>query len=132
MTETPDNSEGETIADKLSQNMKFTGLLQKNRIDEDEANRRAILSVTRRRFKDEDVTEDAWRENYEEIVAAIQRKVYEDPVTAIRSQEIESENLKNIDQNISQQPKPETPKESIVYDPELLSEPKKEDRVDSA
>ncbi len=71
MTETPDNSEGETIADKLSQNMKFTGQLQKKLIDEDEANRRAIMSVTKRRFRDEDVTEEAWRDNYEEIVAAI-------------------------------------------------------------
>lgn len=92
MTETPDNSEGETIADKLSQNMKFTGLLQKSRIDELEANRRAIMSVTRRRFKDEDVAEEGWQDNYEEIVAAIQRKVYEDPVTAIKSLEEGSSN----------------------------------------
>lgn len=69
MTATPDNSEGETLEEKLAQNLKFTGLLQKSRIDDSEANRRAIMSVTRRRFVDEDVTEEGWQDNYEEIVA---------------------------------------------------------------
>ena len=116
MTETPDNSEGETIAEKLSQNMKFTGQLQKNRIDEDEANRRAIMSVTKRRFRDEDVTEEAWRDNYEEIVAAIQRKVYEDPIAAIHHKEEMKARLK-------EQSKTETPPIVVVESP-ILSDPK--------
>ena len=47
-----------------------------------EANRRAILSVTKRRFTDDEVTEEAWSRNFETIVEEINRKVYEDP-TAI-------------------------------------------------
>ena len=82
MTETPENSEGETVADKLQKNQKFEGVLHKSQIDELEANRRAILSVTRRRFTDEDVSEENWSEKFSEIVKELQRKVYEDPKTA--------------------------------------------------
>ena len=57
MTETPNNSEGETVAEKLQNNSKYEGVLHKGKIDELEANRRAILSVTKRRFTDEEVSE---------------------------------------------------------------------------
>lgn len=60
MTDTPENSEGESISEKLRKDMKFTGVLKKGRIDESEANRRAIMSVTKRRFRDEEVSEDTW------------------------------------------------------------------------
>lgn len=82
MTETPENSEGETVADKMLKNSKFTGVLYKGQIDNLETNRRAILSVTKRRFTDEEVSESQWSSNFNEIVEALQRKVYEDPKTA--------------------------------------------------
>lgn len=82
MTETPENSEGETIAEKLQKNTKFEGVLHKGQIDQLEANRRAILSVTKRRFTDEEVSESQWSANFREIVQALHRKVYEDPKTA--------------------------------------------------
>ena len=68
MTETPVNSEGETVADKLVNNSKYEGVLQKGQIDELEANRRAILSVTKRRFTDEEVNETQWSANFNQIV----------------------------------------------------------------
>ena len=68
MTDSPDNSEGETIAQKLTKNMKFTGVLNKGQIDELEANRRAILAVTKRRFADEEVEEDNWNKNIDRVI----------------------------------------------------------------
>ena len=47
--------------ERIKDSIKFANVLRKHAIDKTEANRRAILSVTRRRFKDEDVTESAWR-----------------------------------------------------------------------
>ena len=82
MTETPENSEGETVAEKLLKNSKFEGVLHKAQIDGLEANRRAILSVTKRRFLDEEVCDDTWSTNFNEIVEELNRKVYEDPKTA--------------------------------------------------
>ena len=84
MTETPDNSDGETVAQKLKQSLKYQGVLHKGQIDATEANRRAIISVTKRRFADEDVDQDAWNKNISSIIEEIQRKVYEDPVKAVR------------------------------------------------
>jgi hypothetical protein len=37
------------------------------------------MSVTKRRFTDAEVTEEAWNKNFGNIVAAINRKVYENP-----------------------------------------------------
>ena len=68
MTETPVNSEGETVAYKLVNNSKYEGVLHKGQIDELEANRRAILSVTKRRFTDEEVSETQWSANFNQIV----------------------------------------------------------------
>lgn len=82
MTETPINSEGETVSEKLGKNTKFEGVLHSAKIDEKEANRRAILSVTKRRFTDKEVSEGQWFSNFNQIVEALNRKVYEDPKTA--------------------------------------------------
>ena len=49
------------------------------------------MSVTKRRFTDDEVTEEAWSRNFETIVKAINRKVYEDP-TAIKVVNVESMN----------------------------------------
>lgn len=83
MTDTPPNSSGETVSEKLKKDFKFSGILQNaaTKIDELEANRRAILSVTKRRFTDDEVTEESWRQNYDEIVDEINRKVYESQST---------------------------------------------------
>ena len=48
--------------------MKFTGVLNKGQIDELEANRRAILAVTKRRFVDEEVEEDNWNKNIDRVI----------------------------------------------------------------
>lgn len=66
-------------------------MLQKQSIDRLEANRRAILAVTRRRFKDEDVAEGAWRVHRPSIVEAIQRKVFEDPKQAATAIKIKTD-----------------------------------------
>ena len=79
MTDTPPNSDGESVAEKLNKDLLFKGLLHKGQIDESEANRRAILSVTKRRFTDFEVTEETWNRNFETIVEGINRKVYENP-----------------------------------------------------
>ena len=84
MTETPENSDGETVAQKLKNSLKYQGVLHKGQIDGSDANRRAIISVTKRRFTDEDVDQDTWNENLNSIVEEIQRKVYEDPKKAIK------------------------------------------------
>ena len=60
-------------------NMKYTGCLHKGEIDGVELNRRAIMSVTKRRFTDEDVAAEQWRENLSKVVMEIERKVYNDP-----------------------------------------------------
>lgn len=76
MTETPENSEGESVPGKLVKDSRFAGVLHKGKIDGLEANRRAILSITKRRFTDEEVSESQWSANFDQIVEAIQRKVY--------------------------------------------------------
>ena len=40
------------------------------------------MSVTRRRFADEEVTEEAWHRDYDQIVAQINRKVFASPQSA--------------------------------------------------
>lgn len=79
MTDTPPNSDGETVAEKLNKDLLFKGVLHKGQIDGLEANRRAILSVTKRRFTDSEVKEEMWGRNFETIVEGINRKVYENP-----------------------------------------------------
>ena len=91
MTETPDNSDGESVAQKLKNSLKYQGVLHKGQIDGTDANRRAIISVTKRRFTDEDVDQDTWNENISSIVESIQRKVYEDPKKAVK----EKKKMKN-------------------------------------
>ena len=71
MTDTPPNSEGETVFERIKDSLDFANVLRKHAIDKSEANRRAILSVTRRRFKDEDVTEHAWRVHKPQIIEGI-------------------------------------------------------------
>ena len=85
MTESPVNSEGETVAEKLKNNMQFTGVLNKGSIDKLETTRRAIVSITKRKFFDEEVEEYHWHKNLPFIVEAIERKIYEDPPTALLS-----------------------------------------------
>lgn len=82
MTDSPVNSEGETVAEKLKDNMKFAGVLNKGSVDNLEASRRAIISITKRKFFDEEVEEYNWHKNLPFIVEAIERKLYEDPPTA--------------------------------------------------
>lgn len=82
MTETPPNSEGEPAVERLRNSIDFAKVLRKHPIDETEANRRAILSVTKRRFKDEDVAEDAWQERKPQIVEEITRKLIEEKRTS--------------------------------------------------
>ena len=41
------------------------------------------MSVTKRRFTDEDVAEEHWNGNLGDIVEQIQRKLYEDPAKAL-------------------------------------------------
>ena len=79
MTDTPPNSSGETTTEKLEKDFRYTGLLHKvaSRLDTDEVNRRAIMSVTKRRFADIDVSVQSWAHNYDDIVDSINRKVYE-------------------------------------------------------
>ena len=84
MTETPENSDGETVAQKLKNSLKYQGVLHRGQIDATEANRRAIISVTKRRFTDEDVDQDTWNEKISSIVEEIQRKVYENPKKAAK------------------------------------------------
>ena len=97
MTETPENSDGETVAQKLKQSLKYQGVLHKGQIDATEANRRAIISVTKRRFVDEDVDQDAWNKNISSIIEEIQRKVYEDPVKAVKEQHERKTKNKELD-----------------------------------
>jgi hypothetical protein len=89
MTDTPPNSDGETIAQKLKHNMAFSNVLHHGKIDRLEANRRALVSVTKRRFADAEVSEQAWAENIDQLVDAISRKVYQELPTAAKQKKDE-------------------------------------------
>ena len=47
--------------------------------------------MTRRRFKDEDVAESAWRVHRPAIVEALQRKVFEEPKQAITAVKVKAD-----------------------------------------
>jgi len=53
MTATPDHSEGEPTIKKLKDSLAFASVLQSHEIDQSETSKRAILSVTKRRFTDD-------------------------------------------------------------------------------